>query len=153
MPATIKNLKLTAARKLVADGYVMELLLPWDNLGLSAQMGGRISLRVNVNDSAGKPNDRRRLRWPAEASSDGELLELAKQPAEPVKVVLTGGVHQHLGPYAEILTTPEFLGHRLSVREGEKELGSVALAAYQNRVGAFLPLPRMGLRTTGGVDR
>ena len=131
--------KITVERTISADGYVMEILVPWAKLGVAPKMGMRLNLRVYVNDSGGVGDDRQRLRWPAAGSGQ---VELAEKPGEPISAVISGGVHQHRGPYVEVLATQELSGRSVSVREGQTELASSTLGAYQGRTGAMLAFPR-----------
>ncbi len=42
-----------AARGKFADGYIIEALLPWENLGITPEMGREIAFNINVNDHDG----------------------------------------------------------------------------------------------------
>ena len=88
-------LAIQAARTKTADGYTLEALLPWANLGIEPQVGREIGFQLYVNDADG-PGDRAQLRWHPEANAHRntrhmQRVRLAERPGTPVWAVASGG--------------------------------------------------------------
>jgi hypothetical protein len=47
------------------EGYVLEITLPWNAVGMSPRPGMRIGLDVHVNDNDGTPQRKGKLTWRA----------------------------------------------------------------------------------------
>lgn len=78
------------AGKTTSDGYLLEILLPWKNLGLTPDVGSQVGLQVFVNDSD-RPDDRTRVEamWhpagnPAQDALAYQELRLAEAASEPL---------------------------------------------------------------------
>ena len=50
-----------------ADGYSLEITLPWAALGIQPQAGMRLGMDVHVNDNDGTPQRKGKLTWKAQA--------------------------------------------------------------------------------------
>jgi predicted esterase len=77
-----------AERMSLVNGYQIEAIIPWDNLGVTPSEGACFGLQVQINNS-GKPRGNSRLIWNA-TPGIGHVVRLAVQPSAPIQLAVTG---------------------------------------------------------------
>jgi len=135
----------TVARSLLADGYRLEVLLPWESLALEPKPGTEIGFMLVVNDSDGVPGDRFAPRWypPGKQISGG--VRLAERAGPPILVLPTADLDwERLQPRVSIVAATACAGRRVGVvRDGRSiATGRLAMDPASGRVRADLLLPR-----------
>lgn len=71
-----KNLTVTAARSILKDGYMVEALFPWDNIGITPKRGRVIAYQSQVNNLDQSNNWHRKLWYREPANSPWNLYQL-----------------------------------------------------------------------------
>ena len=83
------KLAIQVKSSVTSDGYVMEVLLPWSNLGIKPDLGREFGLQIFVNDSDGGRIRGPQAQWhPAGHAGKNPLayqgFRLASKPAPPI---------------------------------------------------------------------
>jgi predicted esterase len=148
----LKKLKLTvtAARAKTAGGYVLEVLLPWENLAIRPERGREIAFQVWVNDADASGGGSRRLWFPEPGAQFDtrkmHRLKLAASPSRAVVAAASGHYELFRRTRVNIAATAAFAGETVRVREGRKLMGEGKLAADGRlaRASVVLPMPPRG---------
>lgn len=151
-PAALKAVPLQAqlAREAFDGGYVLRVALPWRNLGLTAQAGLECRLQVLVHHLDARGELSTLALWPQEGTSGNpqlaRLLRLGHAPSAPVVLAAAAGYERLRRTVVHAVATPALLGQRVTVRAGDRLLGSGTLTACDGRAEALveLPLPPRG---------
>lgn len=107
-----------ACRTRTTDGYCMEAIIPWSNLGITPEVGTKVAFRLNVNDLDGQ-GSRRQFVW----SSDGEpwhILKLADNPSPPVDVAAWAMYDRLLTTRVNVIATADNVGKSIGVSSYSK---------------------------------
>ncbi len=86
------ELSAQAASRVLADGYVVEALLPWTNLGLEPNPGSELGLQLvaNDDDGSGDANGPLRVAWFPNLNpwdpGNKHRIRLAQEPGEAVRL-------------------------------------------------------------------
>jgi len=140
-------LRVEAARATTPDGYRLEVLLPWECLGIQPAVGRKIGFQVCVNSSegAGEPSQ---VRWFPQAGAPSDPrrmqpLRLAERPGRPVAAAASGG-YERFRRTRVVVTAAA--GRIARVRDGGKLLASARLArdGRLRRAAIELPMPPRG---------
>lgn len=115
-----------AARTKSADGYVLEALLPWANLGITPRRGAVVALQVIVNDSDG-PQGRFQAVWYPSARTRFDSMAMwrlrLERHASPPDVARARGEYDYaMRPQVSVLTLGEFAGKPVAVMDGRSTL-------------------------------
>jgi len=128
-----------------ADGYTLETLVPWAQLGVTPKDGVEVSFRVLVNsrDRAGQVT--RALGHPYANSDDTVRLRLARTPSPAVSALSTSvQVEHHRRILVDLRTCPELVGQRLAIKDGSRTVAACTVARGGDGCGAAtatVPLP------------
>jgi len=151
-----KALKAQVASVLRDDGYVVEVCLPWSNLGLSAEAGREVGVQVLVNDHDGA-GPVVRLGWypmghPFSAIggfSNICRVRLAAEASEPEFLAVRAGTVLPLGSGVELVAPADTADRKVALKQGETTLAKGVLrnVAGQARADFVVPLSPQG----GGV--
>lgn len=152
--AALKQTKLTllAARTRTDDGYVMEVMLPWDVVGLKAEPGLELGFQMFVNDTdqagarpfsaawypaVGVFQDTRRV----------HRLRLADKASPPVQAVGRGWYDGWKSLRAVVVAVPELAGRSVTAQVEGKEIARGTLVENAGHAIARLrgPLPPAGV--------
>jgi len=133
----------TAKRTRTANGYILEVLLPWENFAIKPQAGRELAFQIYVNDADG--GFRSQVRWHPIAGAHDSMnmhrLQLSDKPSPPVNALARGEYERLRRVRVEVAATTDLLDKIVAVKEGERELGSVPLTSQDGRAGAKLVLP------------
>jgi hypothetical protein len=104
------------------DGYTLEALLPWKNLGIAPANGREIAFQIVLNDNDGG-NERKQLLWFPEpgAYSDTKKmhrLRLAGSASAAVRVAAAARYHRFRRVVVDVMADEELSARRVLVREG-----------------------------------
>ena len=144
-----------AARTKTDNGYILEALLPWENLAIKPAPGREVALQMILNDwDSGSP--RYQMMWhpaagTASAPKKMQRLRLAAQPGPAVQAVATGRYERFRRTRIDVTATGELTGKTVEVRDGKRRLGKANLlpdAAQEYggkaRLKMLLPMPPQG---------
>ncbi len=138
------------ARTITPGGYTLEVLLPWQNLGITPQMGRAVALQINLND-VDQGGAKTQLRWYPEegAFSDSKrmmALRLAERPSPAVLAAVSGRYERFRRVRINVEATRELAGQSVVVRDGKRSLHSGKLQSSTGGANAriALPLPPRG---------
>ena len=141
---------ITVARTKVAGGYILEALIPWSNMGLSAQTGAEAAVQIFLNDTdaGARPLT---LAWhPAtgtfmntQRANAIRLAEKASPPAPGVAHAFTLGSNY----WFSVVAPPRMIGKDVTVNFDGKKVTEGKVATYAGRAGvclnALLPPDRL----------
>ena len=145
----LKSVKLacSAARTKTANGYVMEVLLPWSNLGVTPAPGVTVGAQVMINDIDAQGALWHKLWYPktgaAFFSDHMYSVRLAEAPSAPVQVQAYCYQERYHRIVVSAIGASEQLGKTLTVSEGDRLLGSAQMTAVDNersKAEVLLPL-------------
>jgi CubicO group peptidase (beta-lactamase class C family) len=145
-------LAITVAGKRIADGYVLEALLPFANLKATPAPGLELGMQVWMTDSDGRGDWFRTLWYPEGYRGPGYTgnlarIRLADKPSAPVTTVASGQYERFRRVRVGIFGTEEAAGKRVVLKDGKKTLAAGVLAVDgPGRVQArfTLPMPAPG---------
>jgi CubicO group peptidase (beta-lactamase class C family) len=162
--ARIKQLRgyrmdIQAARTRRPDGYMLEVLLPFNALGLSPKEGDEMGLQFWVND-VDRSGSAAKATWHPKTDTHNRHWSMnrirlagrpsASAPAAPYGVAarVVGTVDFHRAVVnLDVLAPKAGAGKTVSLRQDQRVLGSAALEAAQTgyaRASFALPLPPIG---------
>jgi len=162
--ARIKQLRgcrtdLQAARTRRPDGYMLEVLLPFEALGLSPKEGDEMGLQFWVND-VDRSGSAAKATWHPKTDTHNRHWSMnrirlagrpsASAPAAPYGVAarVVGTVDFHRAVVnLDVLAPKAAAGKTVSLRQDQRVLGSAALRAAQSgyaQASFSLPLPPLG---------
>jgi predicted esterase len=140
------DLKVEAASVVTADGYALEVLLPWANLGIQPANGLLPRLQVYVNDRDAKDGPRRQARWHplADAQRDAsrlQVLTLAQRASPPVRAVALGDYSNLTRTVVHITAVAGLAGQAVHIRTAEAEWAQGTLSSDGDWAVATLSAP------------
>jgi len=145
-----RELAAKAARTKSADGYVVELMLPWENLGIQPKRGDEVDCQIIVTDSDEK-NDRFAAAWHPNANVQGDpaamqCLRLARKPSPPVVANATARYEDFRHTRIKLTAVADLAGRTAYAKAGMRRLACNVLDAENGRASADLmfPMPRRG---------
>jgi len=115
-----------AARTKSANGYVLEALLPWDNLGITPERGAMLAFQAHANDSDG-PQGRFQAVWYPSAHTRFDStamwrIRLEDKPSPPEVARVRGEYDFAMRPQVNVLTLGEFVSKPVAVMDGRSKL-------------------------------
>lgn len=136
--AALKAVPLTCsvARTKTANGYVIEALMPWENLHITPALGREVSVQVMVNDFDPQGSLWHKLWYPLPGAAFFPdryyTVRLAETPSAPVKLQAYC-YHEHFHRLVvSAIGTADQVGKALLVREGRRLLGHAKMARAAN---------------------
>ena len=132
---------ITAARTKVPGGYILEALLPWANVGISAQPGVEAAVQIFVNDAdaGARPLT---LAWhPATGTFMNTQRANAIRLAEKASPTLPGVAHAFtLGSnyWFSVVTPPRLVGKDVTVTFQGRKVAEGKVSACSGRAGVCL---------------
>lgn len=147
------ELSVEAARVKSENGYVLEVRLPWANLGIAPSLGEVVGFQVFVNDVDEKATDfagRFQLQWYSRWTKHGSnwmhKVRLAKEASPDLRVAARGAYYDRGATRLFAVAEPGLAGKSVAVFEGERKLGEQMLIDVRDRCQAeiILPTPRRG---------
>ena len=141
---------LKAARMKQQGGYSLEVLLPWENLGIKPQTGTELAFQFWINDYAEGAPEIHEIWYPAtgisEAPDHAHRLRLAVKPSPPVRAAGRAFYDGWRSTRAVVVAEPEAAGQAVSVLADGKEIARGVLTRDGSRSMASLraPLPPIG---------
>ena len=141
----------------IADGYSLEMLLPWKNLGIEPAVGQEVALQMVVNDAMAPGARVQNLWFPqdgAHASSKiMHRLRLSEQAGPAIVCNAAAAVERFRWIRVGVVADATEAGQTAEVREGDRVLGTAFLQADAHRSWANLSLPLPGRgKTMGTMD-
>ncbi len=132
------------------DGYWLELLAPWDNLGITPKAGAGLGFQVYVSDSDG--GSRSKLAWfPADgASSDSKklyALRLAATPSPAVTAAATARYENFRRIRVDVAATADQAGKIVELRPFSDGISTLVPLKPDGRLATaslILPMPLPG---------
>ena len=141
----LKKTKVTASavRTKTANGYVLEVLLPWQNLAIKPGVGREFAFQLYVNSTDG--GGRFQLIWyPVSGAHDSmkmNRVRLAEKPSPPVEALAHMEYQRFRHVLVHVAGTTGLAGQTVTVKQGGRELGSASIVPEAGRAGANLSLP------------
>ena len=138
-------LELKVKRTKTDHGFVLEVLLPWKNLGIEAKEGREIGFQLYANDSD-KEGERFQLLWypiPEPFTDPNRMysLRLAAQPSPPVRAVADAGYDAEGRGQISVVAAGELKGKQVKVKAGDQTVGEGELQPEGGRAAAKVSLP------------
>lgn len=137
-------LEATIARRRTADGYRVEVLLPWGNLPeVESRVGAEISFQAYAMDRDSGDTEPYRACWyPAydthlNSTNSMYRLRLAEAPSPPVRATVRGQYRDVV-----VVAGPDWAGRAVRVTRGDEPLADGLLTTADGRAAASLRLPR-----------
>ncbi len=151
---TMAKLKVEVAVAKTADGYVMEVALPWENLGIRPHMGMELGFQVYINDSDAEGEGPLSTIWfprdnTSEDSSSMHRIRLGSKPTAPWTMHASMRLDDAYFK-STIVASAELAGRKVTIVHGDRTLGSAVLNEADGRSAAttrFL-LPPLGEQWT-----
>jgi len=143
-PALKKNPgSVTAVRTKRANGYTLEVLLPWENLAIEPKNGREMAFQIYVNDADG--GFRTQVLWYPVPGGQNTLnmhrLRLAGRPSPPIRALARGDYERLQRVRIHVAGGMELQDKLCTVKDGEHELISALMTVQDGRAGATLVLP------------
>lgn len=153
------KLTLDAARTPTDTGYLMEVRMPWANLGITPATGQSVGFQMIIND-ADMSRDRQDIQfvcWFADKntyldSTKMHRLRLSKESDAPAitDTILT---HEQNVSQLNVHSLAEFAGKKLTVKQDDRIVGSATLDALKEQHLSHARLALEGLDTSAkGID-
>lgn len=125
-----------AADRKTADGYQMEVLLPWKNIGVTPRMGGEVALQVWAYD-VDKVNDWYRTVWypqgrPYMDTRCTYRVRLTRHASAPEEVRVSGVYQTYTRGKVTALAPAVYARRTVSVRDGKAVLGTGTFTLQEN---------------------
>ncbi len=137
-----------AQRSKSAHGYLLEVLLPWENLDIKPQPNRELAFQLYVN---GPPNTGGPLVWYPSAQSWNDSqkmhrIRLSEKPSPPINLAVTAGYHHFRHAVVEVRSTTTLATSTLQLRDGDKLLTtSPPTSTDDNHVARLsFPIPPLG---------
>lgn len=144
----IPSLKVACAK--TRGGYTMEVLLPWENLGVSPKVGTEAAFQLFVDDY-GRAGGQTNLVWYPAAGTFNHTdfaytIKLSDKPSAPVLVAGRATYDGVKSTRVTIVGAPELAGKAVSARADGKEIAKGTLSERDGRASAILkaPIPPAG---------
>jgi CubicO group peptidase (beta-lactamase class C family) len=140
----------TAARTKTRGGYVMEVLLPWANLGIRPVLGREVGFQIYVNDADAQGRAAQLIWYPrvnTHADSTAmHRLRLAERPSPPVTSVASARYESFRRVAVQVLATEALAGKPVAVMHAGTALARGVLHRRGERALAALraPMPPRG---------
>lgn len=150
----LKKVKLTMTifRVKNEDGYVLEVLLPWENLGVTPADGTEIGFQIYANDTD-KEDERYQAMWfpLPDAHSHSERVQRLKLSAEASRAIQATANLEAEGNklWVKVTGTSELDGQKIRVKDGEKTVGKGKLTAQGVRATAKIEVQKKGADALG----
>lgn len=149
---SLKKTKLVfdAARTKTPAGCMLEMCLPWENLGIRPGEGLETALQVICNDYDGGDERVQSMWYPATGAQNDTLkmhrLKLGGGASKPVRAAAYGAYERFRRTRVNIWTETELIGRTIKVKENGKELARerVIAAPGQGFLSIELPMPSQG---------
>jgi len=148
-PVNQKYLELTteASSKMLENGYVLECLLPFKNLGLKAELGLKLAFQFVANDFDGDWRKSLRVSWcPNLEPMDPHNvfgIQLSNKPGDPILLQIDREIM--LRQYSIIIRGSESLiGKDIKINSDGNTVVEKKLQLKEGRAGIRLDLPSIG---------
>lgn len=140
-----EKLAVDAERVKTESGYILEVLLPWQNLAMEPKAGHEIGFQLYVND-ADNTDDRFQTVWYPLAGTNSNpaamhRLRLADSPSPAVLVVAGGKYERMRRTRINVSAVVELIDQEVEVKVGDKVLARGKLTAEDGRASASLSMP------------
>lgn len=112
-PATFE-----AVRTKTADGYCLEALIPWSNLGIKPEAGAKVAFRLNVNDLDNQ-GAKRQFTW-SNGGNPWHILRLAEKPSPPVNIAAWSVYDRLLTTRMNVVASADHVGRLVGVSSYNK---------------------------------
>jgi predicted esterase len=136
------------AAKQTANGYILELLLPWSCMKIKPEGGTVIGVRFAVNDSNGDDSAvkaQQRAIWTNYAPKADWMslvqVRLAEKPGTAAPIAIWGGYDEVASTFVNAIADPALAGKTLTVTDHGKALAHTQLVTDGSRAIARIELP------------
>jgi predicted esterase len=157
-------LTVESARVARPEGYTLEVLFPWKNLGITPAVGKQLAVQIYLNDSDGEEQNTQWAWYPQAGSlRDSNRMysvRLAERADTPIQVVATARYDRLRRVRVEVTGNPSLIGRDITLRDGKRLLASGKLGVKSGWASAQLtaPMPPIGqaygpLTVSTGRDR
>jgi len=153
-----KPLKIEAASKTSDNDYIIETLLPWENLGVTPRPGEELAFQIYFDDGAGGVRQLLRTKWfpelgAHEDSSRMHRIRLADKPSPGVRAAATASYAEFRRTRVTLAAAPQYLGKRAMVCKDDHTYGPFTLTDINGYASAIasLPLPARD-QPAGAID-
>lgn len=130
--------------------YVMEVLIPWPQLGVAPKTGDEIAVQAAIT-STGKDGDRERLIWyPIDGAhyDKGRMqrVRLTDQPGAHIRATATGTIQRFRRIVIDVAAENEHAGQSFDLRDGDRTIGRGTLTSTGRLATSQLtiPMPSIG---------
>jgi CubicO group peptidase (beta-lactamase class C family) len=139
------ELSLKAARASAEGGYLLELLLPWRNLGVTPASGAKVWFGLWVND-ADHDGGRFQVAWtprtdPVANSQAAHLLRLSGRADAPVTAAVRAGYRNLRWAQVDLSAREAMAGRSVELRSAQEDLARGSLVPREGLAVAQLRLP------------
>jgi len=123
------------------DGYAIEGRLPWKNLAIKPEVGGRLAFIVWFNDVDEEGGRKTRFAWPQKAGRDTSVmnwLRLAEEAGPPVVLSAAGGYKKFKHAEVDVYGAARLVGKEVALKRGDERVAGARLAEKDGRAAAEL---------------
>ncbi len=144
-PPADEELTANVARTVTEAGYMLEALLPWENLGIEPKIGQEIGFQLYVSDFD-DPEDSFEVIWYPRSgthldSSAMHRLRLAVDPSPPI-LASARGEYEHMRRIrVDVLAAEELMGKEVEIKHNQVSMVSGELTSDQGRASVNLTIP------------
>jgi CubicO group peptidase (beta-lactamase class C family) len=140
------EVKTQLGRTAIAGGYRMEILLPWNAIGVQPQVGRHVAFQVYVDDTDPGRASAARLTWYPSTQTHMDRtamyeLRLDDRADPPVRMAGVAQYEDYACLRVDVLAAPDLAGKTVTLRQGTRSLAQGTLAAADGRAQLILRAP------------
>jgi pimeloyl-ACP methyl ester carboxylesterase len=126
-------------------GYVLQVLMPWDQIGVKPAVGTEIGVQIYVTDIDGSRGRNKLLWFPQDGANRDKTrvqrVRLAESAGPPIEAAASGQYDHFRQVKLSVAATARFAGHPVQVWEGNQRIGQGTFKAAGRLATAALTLP------------
>ncbi|UCF05570.1 MAG: class I SAM-dependent methyltransferase [bacterium] len=153
------ELAVQAASRIVDDGYIIEALFPWKNIGASPEPGALLAFQLTANDDDGGSDEAGgalRVAWYPDTRTHEDpgmmhVIRLADEAGEPVQCRVDREI-DHTGAILYVRGTHELVGKEVTVRGQNNVIARAELKYDEGHAGAGIRLDGTEAGTVPAVN-
>lgn len=141
---------LTAERTKIQGGYILEVLLPWENVGVKPVKGLEVGATIFVDAQPREGRQVNVLWYPGVGvfndTTKTYSLRLSDKASEPIEAAARGGYVGMRSTRAVVVAVKELAGKKVAAQADGKEIAAGVLKEGRDLAGAelFAPFPPYG---------
>jgi CubicO group peptidase (beta-lactamase class C family) len=150
---TKTELTIKAAQSKISGGYIVEMMLPWKNLEISAKTNNKFKFQLYVNDADGKgyPEEWLTSYWYPSDNTNQDCsamhsIRLSHKSSPPVKLAVSVNYEKFRWAKIYVIGTAKIKKGEITLNEGNRSVAKGKFIIKNGRpiVNFTLPMPKPG---------